>query len=163
MTIKTAVACLCLSLAFVAGVVAGAQNSQPEIRKIEVSATPPMKTLPATSTQEKPSTKPIASTTSKAVEPAQNAKTFLNKSRSGYTVLLSSFKVEENANKYARKIAKKGYDAFYFSKEIQGKVWHRVGVGSFSTKSTAESLKKQLTENRLGKGSLITTIPKSNL
>lgn len=152
---------LALSFVFVTGVVLGAWHSQPEIKKIasyseqtktqrkQISLSPP-KTLIKIDEKKSISSK---------IEPTTENNKFLNKKRTGYTVLLSSFKVEENAENYAKKIAKKGYDAFYFSKEIQGKTWHRVGVGSFSSKSTAESLKKQLEENRLGKGSLISTIP----
>jgi len=163
---KIIAAVLTLSLAFTAGVVLGARNNQTKIKKIAAfrptKNTPPKKieTAVKKETQVSASTNDKMPKTNKDTKkPAQNA--FLNKKRKGYTVLLSSFKKEENANNYARKIAKKGYDAFYFSKEIKGKTWHRVGVGSFSAKSTANSLKKQLTENKLGKGALITRIPKT--
>jgi len=157
---------LTLSLAFTAGVVLGARNNQPKIKKIaalkfqQKKASKVKKT--AVKKQVNTATQQVDKrivSKAKAGTPLQT--TYLNKKRKGYTVLLSSFKKEENANNYAKKIAKKGYDAFYFSKEIKGKTWHRVGVGSFSAKSTANSLKKQLLENRLGKGSLITKIPKT--
>jgi cell division septation protein DedD len=174
--IKIIASILTLSLAFAAGVVLGAHQNRPLIKKI--AARPMVKKL-----RLNPSRNVIVSTVKKSPLNNEDLKTadkdnirkavnsgedsnstgkYLNKKRTGYTVLLSSFKVEENANNYAKKISRKGYDAFYFSKEIQGKTWHRVGVGSFTTKTTAESLKKQLIENRLGKGSLISVIPKQS-
>lgn len=150
--IKIISSVLILFFAFATGVVLGAIKSRPQIQKIASFA-------PAARLKSKPPT-----TTAKTKKPPPNknsklSQKYRNQKRKGYTVLLSSFKKEENAQKYAHKVSKKGYDAFYFSKNIKGKTWHRVGVGSFSTKSTAESLKKQLTENRLGKGSIIATIP----
>jgi|GEM_PF-3284695 len=166
---KIIAAVAALSFAFLAGVVLGAKQTKPEIKKIAVKTDRPRSRIKVPAqilnkkkpNMESPDQMGGPETSVSSVDKVE-AQKFLNKKRTGYTVLLSSFKMEENANNYAKKIAGKGYDAFYFSKEIQGKTWHRVGVGSFSTKSTAESLKKQLTENRLGKGSLISTIPRND-
>jgi len=158
-----------LSLAFVTGVVLGAYTNEPQIRQISSFADHKSRLKNRKSLRKKTTalisahkTQKTALKTPRSTKAAPSNNQFLNKKRTGYTVLLSSFKMEENAKKYAKKVAKKGYDAFYFSKKIKGKTWHRVGVGSFSSKSTAESLKKQLLENRLGKGFLISKIPKSS-
>lgn len=151
-----------------AGVILGAKNTSLKTQHIAFKEAPKVK-MPKAKLKIKPKLKrstasaPIEKETPKIqVHLDKNTeKTFLNKNRKGYTVLLSSFKMAENAENYAKKVSKKGYDAFYFSKEIQGKTWHRVAVGSFTNKSTAESLKKQLTENKLGKGFVVSEIPSS--
>jgi len=170
--IKIIASVLTLSLAFGFGVVLGANQHKPKIKKI--AANPyvfkPSKQIHISTVKKAASLKNKAESTVEEKtaknlaiqkEPEASPK-FLNKKRTGYTVLLSSFIVEENANEFAKKISKKGYDAFYFSKEVKGKTWHGVGVGSFSSRSTAESLKKELKENRLGRGSLISEIPSNN-
>lgn len=164
--IKSLSSVLILCFAFTIGVILGAQNSKPQTKVLYASnANINLKPHPKFKrtkkrrqtklTLKKESTTKLIKTLEKKIEKNR----FLNTRRTGYTVLLSSFKLEKNAQSYAKKIAKKGYDAFYFSKNIRGKTWHRVGIGSFSTKTTAESLKKQLAENRLGKGSVIVKIP----
>jgi len=137
------------------GVILGAKNKSLKTQHIALSR-PQIKQVKQKRLIKKATAK--KQLTIKQKQDLEQAK-FLNKDRRGYTVLLSSFKLAENAENYAQKISKKGYDAFYFSKNIQGKVWHRVGVGSFTSKSTAESLKKELTENKLGKGFVIAQIP----
>lgn len=85
-----------------------------------------------------------------------------SKKRSGYTVVLASFAGQSSALKHVKEISRRGFDAFYFTTEIKGKTWHRVGVGSFSLKSTAQGLKKELSKNKFAKGSLISKIPSNN-
>lgn len=86
-------------------------------------------------------------------------KAYENKTRRGYTLVIASFKKEVNAAQYAYKISLKEKDAFYFKKTIQGKIWYRVAIGAFSLKSTAESLKKELSYFRYGRDSVISRIP----
>lgn len=84
---------------------------------------------------------------------------FKNKERSGYTLVLAAFKDEVEAAQYAEEIHNKEKDAFYFPQVMNGQTWYRVAVGSFTLKSTAESLKKELSYYPYGKKSVITKIP----
>lgn len=159
-----------------AGVILGAKNTSLKTNHIAFEDSPTSvatKTKIHSATKRKTASVPVKNEPIKVTKKKERPKLqvhinkeskrggFLNKNRKGYTVLLSSFKMAENAENYAKKVSKKGYDAFYFSKEIQGKTWHRVAVGSFTNKSTAESLKKQLIESRLGKGFVVSQIPSS--
>jgi len=66
-----------------------------------------------------------------------------------YTIQISSYQDEEEAQKEATNLYSSGYKlAYYMEAEVPGKgVWYRVGVGFFEKKSSAEMfanmLKKQ--------------------
>jgi cell division protein FtsN len=79
-----------------------------------------------------------------------------------YTVVLASFSSAESANKHVANIKRQGFRPFYFTKEISGKTWHRVGMGSFKLKRDALKLQNDLSENKFAKGSLISKITVNN-
>ena len=79
-----------------------------------------------------------------------------------YTIVLASFSSAESAQKHVENIKRQGFRPFYFTKEISGKTWHRVGIGSFKLKRDALELQKELSENKFAKGSLISKITANN-
>jgi cell division septation protein DedD len=80
-----------------------------------------------------------------------------------YTVVLATFKSQSSAKEHESEVSSKGLDAFSYTTQIKGKTWHRVGVGNFTLKSTAEGLKKDLEKKKLVKGALISKVPVSEL
>jgi len=62
-----------------------------------------------------------------------------------YTLQIASYQEKEAAEEDVKKMKKHGYAAFIVSSELPGKgMWHRVRVGSFSNKSAAEKLQKEI-------------------
>lgn len=85
-----------------------------------------------------------------------------NKTRKGFTVVLATFRQKESALKHVKNISIKGFKAFYFAKKINEKTWHRVGIGSFTQRDEAESLRKELSQKKFANGSLVSEIPNNN-
>ncbi|MGE0268390.1 MAG: SPOR domain-containing protein [Candidatus Omnitrophota bacterium] len=72
----------------------------------------------------------------KKIEPVKSA--VLQKDAK-YTIQIASYKDKVNAEKKISELEKKDYKAFLVSKELKDKgTWHRVYVGSFSTKKEAD-------------------------
>ncbi len=62
-----------------------------------------------------------------------------------YTVQIASYQEKHMADEEVRKLKKRGYAAFIASADVPGKgTWHRVRLGSFTNKTSAESLQKTL-------------------
>jgi len=62
-----------------------------------------------------------------------------------YTLQLASYQDKETADSDVKKMKKRGYAAFIVSAELPGKgMWHRVRLGSFANKASAEKLQKEL-------------------
>ncbi len=62
-----------------------------------------------------------------------------------YTLQLASYQDKETADSDVKKMKKRGYAAFIVSAELPGKgMWHRVRLGSFSNKASAEKLQKEI-------------------
>jgi septal ring-binding cell division protein DamX len=61
-----------------------------------------------------------------------------------YTVQVASFAEEKDAKTRATELKGKGYQAFYLSATVNGKVWHRVLVGMFPTVKSADEYRGKL-------------------
>jgi cell division septation protein DedD len=62
-----------------------------------------------------------------------------------YTLQIASYQEKEIAEEDVKKMKQKGYAAFIVSSELPGKgTWYRVRLGSFSSKTAAEKLQKEL-------------------
>jgi len=61
-----------------------------------------------------------------------------------YTVQIGSYPEEAEAQKQASSLKDKGFSAFYFSANINGKTYYRVSVGLFTTQKEADAYKKDL-------------------
>jgi cell division protein FtsN len=94
---------------------------------------------PARSQKQAAAKKPrVRSRKGPALASSANAKT-------RYSIQIASYQEKEMAEEDVKKMKKAGYAAFIVSSELPGKgMWHRVRVGSFSNKSAAERLQKEL-------------------
>ncbi len=64
-----------------------------------------------------------------------------------YTVQTASYQERAMAEDEVQRLKKHGFAAFVLSSEMPGKgVWHRVRIGSFSTKAAAEKLQRMVHE-----------------
>lgn len=61
-----------------------------------------------------------------------------------WTVQLNAFRQERDANRLAKRLKDKGYDAYVASTDIKGKTWYRVRVGQFATREEARALQEVL-------------------
>lgn len=77
-----------------------------------------------------------------------------------YTVQISSYQLEGDAQSHAKKLIDKGFNAFYVEADIKGKKWYRVSVGLFGTKSSAEQYKKSLIEQAAVTSAIVQKIVK---
>ena len=59
-----------------------------------------------------------------------------------YTIQLASYTNENEAQKHAEDLKKKGYSAFYISAKVRGKDWYRVSVGLFDDSKKANQFRK---------------------
>jgi cell division septation protein DedD len=65
-----------------------------------------------------------------------------------YTVQIASYKQEKDAIKLANKLQSKGYEVYITQAKIPQKgKWHRVRIGSYSTKNEADNFGSNLTQN----------------
>lgn len=139
--------------AFMAGVIFGAKNNNTPTKLYTSNHSSAPLAAPDVSKKIAPIKKTIKlESVKKPKEPKSNK-------RSGYTLVLSSFRTAESANAHAKSISQKGFDAFAYATSINGITWHRVGLGSFPKRSGAENLKKQLVGKSFAKGSLISKLP----
>ena len=111
------------------------QSSPKEKRieiKLEKEAFSPVKPKHAASEQPRPATKKEPATASSGTKPR-------------YTVQIASYQEKEIAEDEVKMLKKRGYAAFVVSSQLPDKgTWHRVRLGSFSNKSAAEKLRKEL-------------------
>lgn len=56
-----------------------------------------------------------------------------------FTIQVSSYQSEEDAQKHAEALKGKGFSAFYISADVKGTKWYRVSVGLFATKAEANT------------------------
>ncbi len=64
-----------------------------------------------------------------------------------YTVQTASYQERTMAEDEVQRLKKHGFAAFVLSSEMPGKgMWHRVRIGSFSTKAAAEKLQRMIHE-----------------
>jgi len=76
---------------------------------------------------------------------AQVAEKAVQKPANGvWTVQLNAFPQERDADRLAKRLKDKGYDAYVASTDIKGKTWYRVRVGHFATREEARALQEEL-------------------
>lgn len=61
-----------------------------------------------------------------------------------WTVQVNAFSQGRDADRLAKRLKDKGYDAYVVSTDVKGKTWHRVRVGHFATQAEARALQEQL-------------------
>lgn len=61
-----------------------------------------------------------------------------------WTVQVNAFSQERDADRLAKRLKDKGYDAYVVSTDVRGKTWHRVRVGHFATRAEARALQEDL-------------------
>ncbi len=62
-----------------------------------------------------------------------------------YTLQIASYQEKEMADEGVRKMKQRGFAAFVVATNVEGKgTWYRVRLGSFSNKTSAEKLQKEL-------------------
>lgn len=107
------------------------KEKQPETK--DTSPQPPLSHAPPKQPQTQAKNEPPAATSSN--------------SRLRYTIQIASYQEKEMAEDDVKKFKKRGYAAFVASSELPGKgMWHRVRLGSFTSKASAEKLRKELHE-----------------
>jgi DedD protein len=76
--------------------------------------------------------------------------------KSHYTVQVASYPEKQPADDEAKKMRSRGYAAFVVASDVPGKgTWYRVRLGSFTNKSSAERLAKEI-HDKVGISSIIT-------
>ncbi|MBI2361438.1 MAG: SPOR domain-containing protein [Deltaproteobacteria bacterium] len=61
-----------------------------------------------------------------------------------WAVQVHAFPQAGDANRLAKQLKDKGYDAYVVSTTIRGKTWHRVRVGHLATRAGAKALQEEL-------------------
>jgi cell division septation protein DedD len=62
-----------------------------------------------------------------------------------YSIQVASFKRQEDADSFVMELRRRGHSAFRLAANVPGRgIWHRVRIGSFTTKFQAELYKKKL-------------------
>jgi cell division septation protein DedD len=69
--------------------------------------------------------------------------TGVGEARVEYTVQIASYPTAEEAAKHTADLVKKGFPAFHVPATLNGKVWHRVSVGTFKEKDAAKKYREQ--------------------
>lgn len=72
-----------------------------------------------------------------------------------YTVQVASYADIKDAENMAGSLIQKGYPAFPFKTEINGKVWYRVSVGSFKSKKEAMEYQTEISKQGVIKDSIV--------
>lgn len=72
-----------------------------------------------------------------------------------YTVQVASYADAKEAENMAGNLIKKGYPAFPFKTEINGKTWYRVSVGTFKNKKEAMTYQAEITKQGVIKDSIV--------
>ncbi len=162
--LKVSAVIFCVLFAFMAGVIFGSNQDQLNIQKLENSTSPKKNETSGKTFKVSQTQKEIKNESS---QQAQKEKTFKiskpQRAEKFFTVVLASFASKESAQKHQKEVSRRGgVDAFYFTKKISGKTWHRVGVGRFKLKTDAVNLQTELIEQRFDKGSLISEVIVNN-
>lgn len=61
-----------------------------------------------------------------------------------YTVQVSSYASEKEAQTRTADLKSQGFNSFYITATVKGKTWYRVGIGLFSTEKEAKAYKNDL-------------------
>ncbi|MBY0314604.1 MAG: SPOR domain-containing protein [Bdellovibrionales bacterium] len=72
-----------------------------------------------------------------------------------YTVQVASYESLKDAENMAGSLIKKGYPAFPFKTEINGKTWYRVSIGSFKNKKEAMTYQSEIGKQGVVKDSIV--------
>ena len=72
-----------------------------------------------------------------------------------YTVQVASYESLKDAENMAGSLIKKGYPAFPFKTEINGKTWYRVSIGSFKNKKEAMTYQTEIGKQGVVKDSIV--------
>ena len=74
-----------------------------------------------------------------------------------WAVQVASFSQKGNADKLARKLSDKAYDAYVVSAKVKGRTWHRVWVGRLASQDEAKQLLLTLAERENYRKAFITS------
>jgi hypothetical protein len=78
-----------------------------------------------------------------------------------FTINVASFREKKNANRYVDELKEKSLDAFAWDVNLSKEErWHRVSVGSFSSRQKAENYREKLIQTGIS-NTWITEIPES--
>jgi DedD protein len=120
--------------------------SVPEV----IPLAPPPEQAHASAPEETPATAPAASVTEpEPVAEAPPEPAAAAPSTSGWSVQLGSFSNEQNAERLARDLRKRGYKAYVSPHESNGQKRMRVRVGPEQNRARAEQLAKRLKRDGL--------------
>ena len=124
------------------------ENNQKRIEELEAKVDPETKTVEETTVVLENNNTSEGDKVKKAYGEL-GIKEITDEIKGKYTIQISSYQDEEEAQREARSLLDDGYKmAYYMEAEIPGKgLWYRVGIGFFDKKSSAdmfaEMLKKQ--------------------
>ncbi len=130
---------------------------KPEVKKTPVQpatpapapkATPAPATKPATTTTPKatpaPATKPATTTTQQAAKPAQTQTSkpaaTTTATKSSYWVQVGSYATTDAAEKIKKELSAKGYTSSIQSITANGKTYHRVKIGPYTSRADVDTL-----------------------
>jgi cell division septation protein DedD len=107
-----------------------------------------LKPVKQQATVEAPKTIPVSSVPKQPQTQAKREPTAASTTaKLRYTVQTGSYPEREMAEEEVKRLKKRGFAAFIVSSELPGKgVWHRVRLGSFSSRAAAEKLQKAIHE-----------------
>jgi cell division septation protein DedD len=130
---------------------AGASSAKEEITFYDTLAKVPEGTGATQGKTEKASEKPAKARAaetraSKREAPAAETRDQVRErtDKSAWTVQVNAFPQEGDANRLAKRLTDKGYDAYVVTKNIRGKTWYRVRVGHFATRAEAKAMQEAL-------------------
>jgi septal ring-binding cell division protein DamX len=87
----------------------------------------------------------------------QRAQQQVSSGKGGYTLQLASLAEKSKAEETMRKLINRGYDAYFYEVQVQGKPWYRVRSGRFASRDEAEEFAGKIFKETKLKG-LVTKI-----
>lgn len=89
--------------------------------------------------------KPVVAKQPQVLAKKDAVSTTSSTSKIRYTLQLASYKEKDPADADVKKMKQRGYAAFIVAADVPGKgTWYRVRIGSFSNKTIAEKLQKEI-------------------
>lgn len=124
-----------------------AADDLPDLEEVPVEPLPAGTLLAATSVTTEPKDRLSRAAVSAAQLPDDQPLAEPG-SDGGYLVQVASFKNQDDAEQFVSELRGRGHRAFRQAANVPGRgIWHRVRIGSFSTKYQAELYKQKLEES----------------
>ena len=115
--------------------------------------------LPVPENQEVETSEQSTVAPSKDEQPSDPRLSDINVPQSGWSVQIAAFKTEEEAKAKVKELIQQDLTAYFIKEPINKKIWFRVRIGGYDTKSDAITGKAELETQLSGSGFMVTKAP----